>query len=439
MREEDSTLNITKLVVAIIILAIGVFASFTAVENLDADEIMVVQNPFTGSLTWYTSPGPKPQFFGKVTRYSKRDQYWFEKEGGKHGQKDSRPLRVRFNDGAHATISGSISWEMPLDPEHLTQLHSQYGSRDAIELQLVRTVIEKSVYMTGPLMSSAESYAAKRNELLSFIEDQVHNGVYKTDARNERVKDSITGQDRTIQVVDIVKKKDGTFERETTSPLIDFRIKTFNLSINEVEYDPEVEKQIEAQQKAVMDVQTAIAQSKTAEQKALTTEQEGKAKAAVAKWEQEVKKATAVTEAQQKLEVSALDALALKTNAVIQAQRELEVADFTLQAAQKKKETEIILGEGESKRRQLVMAADGALEKKLEAWVAVNKSYAEAIKGYQGQWVPSVMMGGGGNSGTGGDQIGPADFMNLIATKMALDLGLEMKLKPAIVPVTAQK
>lgn len=422
---EISAGSVAKLIIATVVILVGVLASFKLIEKLDADEIMVVQS-ITGNLTCHTAQGPKWQGFGKISKYPKREQYWFEKDGAAHGQPDSRPLRVRFNDGAHATISGSISWEMPLESDAIIKLHSQYGSSAAIELQLVRTVIEKSVYMTGPLMSSAESYATRRNELLSYIEDQVQHGVYRTDSRNQRVKDELTGQERTVQIVEIMKSADGTYAREVQSPLDDLKIRTFNLSINEVKYEGEVETQIQSQQQAIMDVQTAIAKAKTAEQNAITTEQEGKAAAAKAKWDQEVLKAKAVTEAQQKVEVAALDALALKTNAVIQAQRELEVASLNLEAAQKKKETDIALGEGEAKRRQLVMEADGALEKKLEAWVEVNKTFAEAIKGYQGQWVPNVIMGGNGGSG---GQTGPMDLIGLLTTKTALDLGLELNVR----------
>src|SRR5215475_586904 len=46
-------------------------------EQLDAEEIMVIQAPLSGELTWYTSPGVKWQCFGKVTKYPKRFQYWF--------------------------------------------------------------------------------------------------------------------------------------------------------------------------------------------------------------------------------------------------------------------------------------------------------------------------------------------------------------------------
>src|SRR5262245_55887238 len=46
-------------------------------EHLDAEELMVIQAPLSGELTWYTNPGVKWQGFGKVTKYPKRFQYWF--------------------------------------------------------------------------------------------------------------------------------------------------------------------------------------------------------------------------------------------------------------------------------------------------------------------------------------------------------------------------
>lgn len=41
--------------------------------------------------------------------------------------------------------------------------------------------------MTGPLMSSKESYAEKRTNLIRFIEDQISNGVYKTAQKDIKV------------------------------------------------------------------------------------------------------------------------------------------------------------------------------------------------------------------------------------------------------------
>ena len=53
-------------------------------------------------------------------------------------------------------------------------------------------------------------------------------------------------------------------------------------------------------------------------------------------------------------------------------------------------------------RRRLVMEADGALEKKLRAYMKVNELYANAIQGYKVNWLPSVNMDGNYGSETAG-------------------------------------
>jgi len=404
------------------ILALGVVGvlifvvlevSFSLFEYLDASDIMVIQSPFTGNLAWYTSPGVKWQGLGKVTKYRKREQFWFSARDDQ-GKKVNESLQVRFNDGAHATISGSVSWEMPFDEQNLTGLHVRYGNHAAITQQLIRTVVEKAVYMTGPLMSSKESYAEKRNELLRLMEDQVQHGVYRTDTVQERQPDPMTGQQRTVNVVKLGVDKEGQVLRQETSPLGDFGIKTFNLSINDIKYDPEVEKQIQLQQQAMMQVQLAVARAKEAEQEAITVAKRGEAEAARAKWEQEVVKARAVTEGQQKLEVAKLDA----------------------ESAEQFKRAETLRGEGEANRRRLVMEADGALERKLGAYMEVNKVYANAIQNYKGSWVPNIVMGGGNGSQAAGS--GAQELINLLTAKTAQELGLDISMRPKPTPAAAE-
>jgi regulator of protease activity HflC (stomatin/prohibitin superfamily) len=383
-------------------------------ENLDASEIMVVQSPFSGELTWHTAPGTKWQGMGTVTKYQRRHQFWFSYDSGPESSKDES-IKIRFNDGAHAAISGSLSWEMPLDPEHLTKIHMAYGNEKAIEDQLIETNLEKSVYMAGPIMSSAESYAARRNDLLGLIDDQFQRGVYQTRSRDERITDPITNQPKTVKIVDPVVGPDGQILREEESPLIGMGIKAFNLSINEVKYDPSVEAQIQKQQESIMAVQTAIAAAKTAEQEVLTVEANGKASAAKAEWAQRELMATETTKAEQE-----------KMVAVTAAQKELEVAQLKTQAAEQQKLAEILLGEGEATRRKLVMDADGALEKKLTAYMEVNSYYAQAIGAYGGSWVPSIVMGvEGAQNGQAGSN-GANELISLLTAKTAKDLKLEM-------------
>lgn len=356
-------------------------------ENLDADEIMVIQTPFSGKLVWYTTPGMKWQGFGTVTKYPKRSSYQFQNQ-------------IRFNDGGHATLKGSIQYEYTVDESIMTNIHTKFRNHDNVEAQLIKTIVDKSLYMTGPLMSSSESYSAKRNYLISYAEDQISHGVYKTNQKDVKTKDLITNSDKTATITEIVLNDDGSFARQEEAVLKMFGIRTFNFSISEVEYDKSVNEQIKQQQDAIMAVQLSMANAKKAEQDALTIAKQGEATATKSKWDQEAVKATEVTKAQQRKEVAQLDA----------------------EAAELEKKRQISLGQGESERKKLVMFADGALEQKLAAWKEVNMAYATAIKEYKGNWVPQFMMG----ETQGGKNNGAEALMQMFTAKTARDLSLDL-------------
>lgn len=107
------------------------------------------------------------------------------------------------------------------------------------------------------------------------------------------------------------------------------------------------------------------------------------------------------------------------------AEQEKEVAELAKEAAEFKKQEQILLGEGEAARKRAVMEADGALKEKLEAYVRVNQMYADALRGYGGSLVPHIVMGGPG--ATGNQQgLGMVDLLNLFAVKAARDLSLDL-------------
>src|SRR5271157_3304715 len=84
--------------------AVGVFALVALLsigalfETLNAEHLMVIQSPISGDLTFYTNPGMKWQGFGRVTKYPRRSIYEFK-------------IPVRFNDGGHAKMIGSVQYE----------------------------------------------------------------------------------------------------------------------------------------------------------------------------------------------------------------------------------------------------------------------------------------------------------------------------------------
>ena len=389
-------------ILIVLLVAVGIFgiAMFgQLVQTVDADEIVVIQSPVSGNLAWYTTPGMKWQGLGKVTTYHKRSIYSFE-------------TKMRFNDGAHGTLTGSIQYELPTDDHSLTAIHVRFGSQESVQEQLVETVVNKAIYMTGPLMSSKESYAERRNELISRVEDQVAHGVYRTKQRDERIDDPITGEKRTITVVEIVTEG-GVPLRQEDAVLAEFGVKPFNFAIDALDYDERVEQQIAAQQQATMDVATAIAESRKAEQRKLTVEAEGAAKAAETKWQQEAIKAREVTAAEQRKEVATLE-----------AQQRRDVATLDAEAAEQYRLKKLREAEGDATYKREVMQADGALAQKLDAYIKVNERYAEAIQGHAGPWVPNIQFSGSGSSGAQGGSAA-LDLISLLTAQTAKELSLD--------------
>lgn len=431
-------MSVGRVAAAVALSAVAIvviFLSGQIVEDVGADEIVVIQSPIAGKLDWHTTPGLKWQGFGSVTKYKKRSTYTFEGATAANG-KIVGGIEVRFNDGGHGTILGSIQYSMPEDIEALTKLHSSYRSQDVVQKNLIETVTNKSIYLVGTLMSSKESYAEKRNDLIHYVTDQVQNGIYRTRQKVEWIKDPITNQDKQITTAEIVTNRDGKPERQESAVLNEFGIHAYNFTINKLPYDTAVETQIMKQQEIAMNVQTSIAELKQAEQRALTVEQQGRANAAEAKWKQEVEKARAVTLAEQQKQVQITDAERNKQVALVDAERNkqaaeiaanqrLTVAKLDRDAAELTKQRDILEGEGQAEKRRLVLAADGALAQKLETYTRVSELYANAIKG--SNWVPSVVMGGAGQSASSG----PVDLVNLLTAKTAKELALDMSMPAA--------
>lgn len=398
-------------IVALVLVGIAFIASLIIVPqmftNVDAKKIVVIQK-ISGELEVVTDPGWKWQGMGKITTYPRRDQFSFSANKDQ-GNPVDESIQTRFNDGGHANISGTINWAMPLDTKSIIRLHKDFGSVEAIEHQLMRTAVQKVIYNVGPTMSSTESSAEKRPDIPKYIDDQLLNGTYLTRTIQKTDKDPLTGQDKVINVVTIALDEKGQPMRESRSQLTEYGLQLQAVAIADIKYDDIVETQIKERQKATTAVQISRANALKAEQDKLTTISQGEANAAKAKWEQEVENAKTIATAQAKV----------------------TIADASVKEAQAFKQAEILRGEGEAQRKALVMAADGQLDKKLDAYVKVNQMYADAIaKAQPGAWSPQVVMGASGQ-GNGGQNA--QSLVDLLTAKTSREMAIDLQARGATV------
>lgn len=395
-----TTGRIVSVAVAAVLFLFALVTGPMLVENVDASEIMVLQSPVSGALTVYTDPGWKWQGFGSVTKYPRRLEFKF----GALSDKDTNVgpgLGVRFYDGGNATLIGSMSWLMPLDPKSVIEIHKEFHSAEAFEHQAIRRSMESAATFSGPTMTSFDSAAGRRNELLQILNDQTLHGVYKTVTKVVRTKD-LAGVEKDLTVIEIVKDDKGAPMRAQESYVQKYNVTMLPMTISAFKYEERVEKQIQEQQQATNQVSVAAANARRADQEAITAEAQGKANTATAKWQQEVENA--------------------KTIATAQAR--VLIADAAVKEAEAFKKSEILRGEGEAARKRLVMDADGQLDKKLDALVKINAMYAGAIeKAQPGAWSPQVVMGG---SNAQGGASRATDLVDLMTAKTAKDLGVDM-------------
>ena len=394
-----STRSITFLVGAGLALVFGLFSVGSLVEWVSAQDYVRIQYP-NGGYSWVLSPGPTPQWFGSTTSYRQRGTIAFKNEGEGY---DNR-LKIQFNEGGTARISGSINYELPADEGKLTEIHKKYPSQEALETSLIKPALNSSIYLTGTLMTSYESYKERRAQLVQYVEDTVQGGTYQTDTKEVEVQDDLDPtKKKRVTIVEILKDAQGRFMRVNQGQLNQFGVRTFNFAIESIDYDDTVEAQIKGQQAITMQVQTAIAEALRAQQAKITTEAQGAANAAEAKWAQETKNATVVAEADGRRLAAEQDKL----------------------AAESEKQARILRAEGEATARQKLMAADGALDRKLQALERINNAWSQAFKDAKMPLVPNVHMGGDGAGSNGMN--GAQSLMNLLTIQTAKQLGVSVQ------------
>lgn len=395
--------NILAIVVSII--AIFLIGSLPfMVEDMDKRQIGINQIPLTGQYEFWTDGGFEWQKFGTVAIYDKTSQIWFnEIQRDKKGNVFVTPdmenpaMAITYNDKGKGFVLGSVRVEMPLETKYLERIQTHYGSQEKLIRDLIKPTLGKVIISCGPLMSSLESVSEKRTDLIALITDQLNYGVYKTRVKTIETINPITNEKQLTKIAEAVTDSlaPNGIKRQEESPFAFYGLKVSQLSINDMEYEAATLSQISKQREADMSIVTAKAKALEAAQRTVQIEEEGKANAAKAKWEQEKIKAVAVTKAEQEFEVAKLEAgkaqqVALKVKAE---------------------------GEAKAAANRALVAAGLTPQEKAEWEYKTTVGVAEALSKSTTRWVPEVMMSNGGQGSNAMDAVG-LNMLLEIANKM---------------------
>lgn len=376
------------------------------VEDMDKRQIGINQIPISGQYEYWTDGGFQWQKYGTVSIYDKTSQIWFnELRKDNNGNvyvipgMNNPAMAITYNDKGKGFVLGSVRVEMPLETKYLERIQTHYGSQEKLIRDLIKPTLGKVIISCGPLMSSLESVSEKRTDLIALITDQLNYGVYKTRVKTIETVNPITGEKQLTKIAEAVTDSlaPNGIKRQEESPFAFYGLKVSQLSINDMEYEVATLNQISKQREADMSIVTAKAKALEAAQRAIQIEEEGKAKAAEAKWEQEKIKAVAVTKAQQEFEVAELEAKKAKQVALkVQAE-----------------------GEAKAAANRALVSAGLTPQEKAEWEYKTTVGVAEALSKSNTRWVPEVMVGGGNGQGS--------NAMDAVGLNMLLDIANKMK------------
>lgn len=449
MNSKSRSKMIVILIILVILLVVVGFLGGSIFETNTAGHIQVKQAAVTGNLSCQMEPGMYFQNFGDIHDYLEAETFYFTADL-ETGESKDQSLPTRFNDGTKAMVSGSVRVLLPATCDDLVHLHRKFKGMKGVMQKLVLPAIRKTLFNTGPHMSAAESFAEKRGEFAALAEDQLINGIFMVDKQEADSVDPITGEPKKVW---IIKKKPcapddgmhciGGFKRDP-SAFKQFGVQVTNFVIDEIFYPDNVLSQIEQQRKAKMDIITQQAEAKLAEARASKAKAEAQAQVEETRAKEEVEKTVKIVKAEADKEQAVLKAEAEKAKAIVEATKKKEVAELAkqeaiieaekkkavaaldLEAADMEKQANILRGEGEAKKKKLIMEADGALEKKLDAWLKAQQAWADAMsKAQPGALVPTIIMGN--DDDNGGDTSKASNFMDLLMIKTAKDLAVDLK------------
>lgn len=337
------------------------------------EDQLLVEEGFRGIRKDYLKPGLyyiNPYEYDIVAVDTRQQKYEMTAIPEQGDTAFSDAITFRSNDGFEITIDVTVLYE--IQPENAPYVVATLGQNlEDVRSKIIRPGSRSFARLGGSMLKAVEFVSG---ETRKSFQDSLAQALH------------IEGARANINVVN-------TFVRSYTLPetlLEPIQLKV----IAEKQREQIIEEQKREEEKAQL-----------ARQEALVEQQSQKINA-------ETAKIVAETKAEEQKQV-----------AIIKGQQMLEVAKLDREAAEQKKLQDIALGEGEAKRRQMLIQADNLEEMRLEIYKEVMTRFASEI-GKQ-KWVPDMVVGG--SSAIGGSSAGNAiaDVLNMLNTMVANQLYLQ--------------
>jgi len=415
-------MNQTKLIITGVVALIGiiVFAFANPFAWNDAGHRTVVER-MSGEQFIQFSPGMYyAGFFAKTTEWPNQISVSYQdtikravsdyevSDGGIEIGK----VPVRFGGGVPtvADVYGIVQYVLPTDPQEMINMHNAHRNPQSLVAKRLAPYTSECLASSAQLMSAEMHFSGGRATMSQNYLDQLQRGVYLLSTIEKNVYDSLEKETKKIYENVFQFNKNGEKLRKFSS-IDEYGITVADAQITTVDYEDKVDqmlsKKIESATRASVSKQDAI----TAQQQAISAKAEGEKRLIEIEYKQKEDQTRQVVAAETQVKL---------------AMQDKEKQRIAAEAAELEARKVKTLADAEAYAKAKVMAADGALDKKLEAYKYVMAEGFKAIGNYKGAWVPSIIMGGNGS--TGGNNAA-FNMMELLSVKAAKDLSLDLQNK----------
>lgn len=320
-------------------------------------------------------------------------------------------IGIMFSDATTANVKGITQYILPGDEKDMILIHSTHRTPQSLVSKRLAPYTKECMQSSAQLMTSEKHYGGGRAQMAQDFLNQLKDGVYLLSVEEKVIYDSLEKDKKRVYETEMQIDPKTKMPKRKISSIKEYGINVADAAITDVMYQAKVREKLSK----IIDATTASAISKqdlmTAQQKTLTAKVQGEQKLIEIEYQQKQEQTKMVVEAQTKVLVAEQD-----------KQQQKIAYEGSILEAKKIKE----LANAEAYAKKAIMIADGALEKKIAAYVTVQEFWANALKGYTGNIVPMYQMGGG-NSVNGYN--GAQNFMDLMSAKTMRDLNLEMSNK----------
>lgn len=411
----------TKLIVIGVIALVGIIIMgfMNPFAWNDAGHRTVVERMSGEQFVQYTPGVYYAGFFSKTTEWPNQISVSYQDTTRRtvddyevnDGSIEIGKVMVRFGGGVPTTadVYGIVQYVLPTDEHEMVAMHNAHRTPQSLVAKRLAPYTSECLSSSAQLMSAEMHYSGGRATMAQNYLDQLQQGVYLLSTVEKTEFDSLVNETKKVYENIFQTDSSGNKLRKFSS-IKEYGITVADAQITTVDYEQRVDdmlgKKIESATRASVSKQEAI----TAQQQAISAKAEGERNLITIEYEQKQEQTRQVVQAETQVKLAEQD-----------KQKQRIAAEAAELEARKVK----TLADAEAYAKAKVMAADGALDKKLEAYKYVMAEGFKAIGDYKGAWVPSIISGGGNGSGSNA----AFNMMEMLSIKAAKDLSLDLKNK----------